>query len=372
MGISVTELYEAAKGKYRLELRCGGGGLNNSATWVYLAEDIQNISFLKGGELIVTTGLFTRDGAEMIDFIRAVTLCNCSGIILNVGQYLHVQDITPEIVSFCDINCIPLFIMPWKIHLTDIMQDFCRMFFQDRQTENDLSATFLNALYQTQVPESILRTLNQYGFPTPEPYTVMVIRNVKDVTSITSPLNGHGLKYHFFQHDKRYILIFCNGQSKFSINDVINLVCYCDSVTVGVSDTVPNLNNLAVGYRKACFALAAAEFWKQPFARFDEMGLFQFLFEVPDTNLLHQHWKKYLGNLEEYDREHNTEYLETLHMFLLADCNLLDTAARLHTHRNTVVYRIKRIHEILGSPLDTAMIKFNLMLAFYIRDYFSI
>lgn len=372
MGISVTELYEAAKEKYQLELRCGEDGLDNSATWVYLAEDIQNISFLKGGELIVTTGLFTRNGAALGDFIRAVTLCNCSGIILNVGKYLHEQDITPEIVSFCSINSIPLFIMPWKVHLTDFMQDFCRMFFQNQQTENDLSATFLNALYQTQVPESILRTLNQYGFPTPEPYTVMVLRNVKDATSITSPLNSHGLKYHFFQHDKRFILIFCNGKSRFTINAIIDLVCYCDSVTVGVSDTVPSLADLAVGYRKACFALAAAEFWKKPFVRFDEMGLFQILFEVPDPNLLRRHWEQYLGKLEKYDQEHNTEYLETLHMFLLMDCSLLDTSAHLHTHRNTVVYRIKRIREILGSSIDTASIKFNLMLAFYIRDYFSI
>lgn len=372
MGISVTKLYEAAKGRYQLELRCGADGLNNSATWVYLAEDIQNISFLKGGELIVTTGLFTKTGAGLGDFVRAVTLCNCSGIILNVGQYLHEKDITPEIVTFCDINHIPLLTMPWEIHLTDIMQDFCRMFFQDRQTENDLSAAFLNALYQSQVPESILRTLNQYGFPTTEPYTVMAIHNVKDVTSITSPLNGCGLKYHIFEHDKRTILIFGSGQNRLSVNDVIDLVCYCDSVTVGVSDVIPSLADLAGGYRKACFALAAAEFWKRPFARFDEMGLFQLLFNISDTDLLRRHWRQYLGKLEDYDREHNTEYLETLHMFLLTDCNLLDTAAHLHTHRNTVIYRVKRIREILDSPLDTAPIKFNLMLAFYVRDYFSI
>lgn len=371
MGIRVEALYEAAKVKYKLNLRCGQDGINNSSSWVYLAEDIQNISFLKGGELIITTGLFTQSEIGLYEFIRALSLHNCSGILLNVGKYLHTQDITPEIVSFCNINRIPLITMPWEIHLADIMQDFCKIFFQDRQADNDLDAAFLNALYQTQIPDGILRTMNQYGFPTQASYLVMVIANLQDFTSIASPLNSYGLKYHMFRHKNHHILIYNTGQKQLSPNDVIDIVCFCDSIIVGVSDVTKSLAEIGTAYQRACFALNLAEFQKRPFARFDETGMFQFLFCVSDTSLLREYERKCLEVLEQHDQEHNTEYLNTLHAFLLSDCNLIDTAERLHMHRNTVVYRIGKIKEILHTELDTSTTKFNLMLAFYIREYFS-
>ena len=124
-----------------VKLHGGQSGMSNSASWVYLSEDIGNLSFLKGGE-----------------FILSLASYNCSGLLINVGQYLLAKDITSEIVEFCDINKFPLFTMPWKVHLVDIMQDYCSLFLRERQLEDHLSAAFQSAIYQTQVPESILDT----------------------------------------------------------------------------------------------------------------------------------------------------------------------------------------------------------------------
>jgi hypothetical protein len=371
MWTQVENLYESAKAKYRLKLHCGQSGMSNSASWVYLAEDIQNISFLKSGELIITTGLFTQSGVTLYDFIRSLALCNCSGILINVGQYLHLEDITPEIVSFCNVNEFPLITMPWEIHLIDIMQDFCMMFLREKQKEDDLSSAFQSAIYQVQIPEKILRALNQHGFLTQTPYIVLVIRNLDDPTRITSPLNSHGLKYHLFQHDNLHVLIYDSTQKQFSLNEMIGVICFCDSITLGASDAVSSLEGIGTAYKRARFSLAAAEFWKRPFARFDELGVFQMLFCVPDTALLKAHYQRFLGSLEKYDHEHDSEYLNTLRVFLSLDCNLLDTAAQMHTHRNTVVYRIRKIKDLLNSELDSSAVKFNLMLAFYIKEYFS-
>jgi len=372
MWTQVENLYESARAKYKLKLHCGQSGMSNSASWVYLAEDIQNVTFLKSGELIITTGLFTQSGVTLYDFIRSLALYNCSGILINIGQYLHIEDITPEIISFCDINEFPLITMPWEVHLVDIMQDFCIMFLREKQSEDDLSAAFQSAIYQVQIPEKILRALNQHGFSTQAPYSVLVIRNLEDATRITSPLNNHGLKYHLFQHDNLHVLIYDSTQKQLSLNEMIEMICFCDSIIVGSSDTAPSLAGIGTAYKRARFSLAAAEFWKRPFVRFDELGIFQLLFCSPDTSLLQTHRQRYLGSLEKYDQDHNSDYLDTLRVFLLSDCNLLVTAAQMHTHRNTIVYRIRKIKELLNSELDSSAIKFNLMLAFFIKEYFSI
>ncbi|SHI07099.1 PucR C-terminal helix-turn-helix domain-containing protein [Sporobacter termitidis DSM 10068] len=372
MRTQVITLYERGKTKYQMALHDGTSGLHNSASWVYLAEDIQNISFLKGGEFIITTGLFVRSGVALSEFIRALAMCSCSGILLNVGPYLREEDITPEISEFCDYNKIPLFTMPWEVHLVDIMQDFCGLFLSESRQEEHLSATFQSAIYHTPVPDGILRTFNQFGFATRADYQAIVIRNLQDTTQITSPFNSYGFKYHLFTHDNHHILIYNASQKQLSLSALLEIICFYDGIKAGVSDTAPSLADIGLSYRRARFALDAADFWKRPYVCFDELGLLQLLFSVPDHSLMQAVYKRRLGVLEKYDGEHGTEYLDTLRIFLLSDCNLLETSARMHTHRNTVVYRVKKIKELLASSLDNSAVKFDLMMALYIREYLSI
>ncbi|MBP1736367.1 MAG: putative transcriptional regulator [Oscillospiraceae bacterium] len=371
MRTQVAVLYESAHVKYKLTVHGGQSGMSNSASWVYLAEDIHNVTFLKGGELVITTGLFTQNGITLYEFIRAFAMYNCSGILINVGQYLQLDDITPEILQFCNENRFPLFTMPWEIHLVDIMQEFCGLFVRENHREDHLSAAFQGAIYQTPVPDSILRVLNQYGFATSADYQLIAIRNLEDPTRITSPLNSYGLKYHLFQHDNLMVLIYHTAQKQISLDGIIEVICFYDGIMLGVSDTVHTLEEVGACYRRARFSLAAAEFWKRPFVKFDELGMFQLLFCVSDPNLLVTMYQRRLGKLEQYDLNHDSDYMNTLRIFLLSDCNLLDTASRMHTHRNTVVYRIRKIKELLNSEMDDATVKFDLLMAFYIKEYLA-
>ncbi|WP_170932784.1 PucR family transcriptional regulator ligand-binding domain-containing protein [Desulfosporosinus sp. FKB] len=371
MRTQVKTLYESAKTKYMLTILGGQSGLNNAASWVYVTEDIQTVSFLKGGELVITTGLFTQNNINLYNFIRTIALHNCSGIVINVGKYIIKEDITPEIIEFCNINGFPLFTMPWEIHLVDILQDFCKLLLYDNNWENQLSSTFQNAINQTPVQDNTLRTLNQFGFETIGDYRVFVIRNLMETTIITSPLNSYSLKYHLFQYDNMHILVYNTAQKQLSLDRVITLICYCDSIILGISDTAHSLAQISLNYKRARFSLAAAEFYQRQCVRFDELGLFQIFFSLSDPSLLETLFLQHLGKLEKYDRDHDSDYMNTLHIYLLSDCSLLDTASRLHTHRNTIVYRIRKIKEILNIELDNSSIKFNLMMSFCIKEYLS-
>lgn len=52
--------------------------------------------------------------------------------------------------------------------------------------------------------------------------------------------------------------------------------------------------------------------------------------------------------LQRYDRQHNTELVETLRAFVDARFNLSQTATEVHIQPNTVRYRLKRIRQITG------------------------
>jgi purine catabolism regulator len=59
-----------------------------------------------------------------------------------------------------------------------------------------------------------------------------------------------------------------------------------------------------------------------------------------------------LGPVLEYDREHNAELLRSLDQFLRANRSWQRAAEALFIHKQTLVYRIKRIEELTGRHLD--------------------
>ena len=60
-----------------------------------------------------------------------------------------------------------------------------------------------------------------------------------------------------------------------------------------------------------------------------------------------------VGTLYEYDKNNNTEFAETLYMYLLNERNSGATAEAMHIHRNTLQYRLKLINDIIPNTWDT-------------------
>ena len=59
-----------------------------------------------------------------------------------------------------------------------------------------------------------------------------------------------------------------------------------------------------------------------------------------------------LRRLAAHDREKDTQYCETLYHYLTCCHSLKKTSDALYTHRNTVLYRIRRLQEDFGIPLE--------------------
>ena len=69
-----------------------------------------------------------------------------------------------------------------------------------------------------------------------------------------------------------------------------------------------------------------------------------------------------LITLAEHDKSKDTMYLETLYYYLISSRSLKKTCDALFTHRNTVLYRIRRIQEDFLIPLDDAAMHTELLL----------
>ncbi len=112
---------------------------------------------------------------------------------------------------------------------------------------------------------------------------------------------------------------------------------------------------LAERYREALQALEVGrKIWPERHCyRYSELGVFQVLMQVENKALLERYTQQSLGALLDYDRQKGAELVETLDAILTYP-NLREAADKLFIHYKTLLFRRKRIEELLGLSLDEA------------------
>jgi len=96
---------------------------------------------------------------------------------------------------------------------------------------------------------------------------------------------------------------------------------------------------------------------------YDDLGLYRVLSDLRDRAELQRFYQETLGDLLEYDQEHDTELVRTLQVLFDENTNISQTARALYVHRNTLNYRLQRIAEISGYDLNDAETRLTLQLA---------
>lgn len=176
MALLLNDLYEETKNKYHLTLLAGEAGLSHLMNWVYISEDLNTSSFLRGGELVITTGVSSSSTAGWLyDFIRNMIARETCGVILNTGKYLRQEDVTDELLTLCQEHSFPLFTMPWEVHIYDITRDYYNRIFLDTQTDTSLSRAFQSVIHHDSDYGKSISLLEDGGFPLTAPYCICTL-----------------------------------------------------------------------------------------------------------------------------------------------------------------------------------------------------
>jgi purine catabolism regulator len=101
---------------------------------------------------------------------------------------------------------------------------------------------------------------------------------------------------------------------------------------------------------------------------FARLGALRLIFHLADNPELRAFQRDVLGPLETSDAARRSEFVRTLDAFLRAGGNHMRAARDLNVHRNTLIYRLERIQELLGgADLEDPETRLNLQLALKIR-----
>jgi purine catabolism regulator len=101
---------------------------------------------------------------------------------------------------------------------------------------------------------------------------------------------------------------------------------------------------------------------------FARLGALRLIFHLADNPELRAFQRDVLGPLEAADSTRRSEFVRTLDAFLRAGGNHMRAARDLNVHRNTLIYRLERIQELLGgADLEDPEMRLNMQLALKIR-----
>lgn len=134
---------------------------------------------------------------------------------------------------------------------------------------------------------------------------------------------------------------------------------------IGVSTRCDSPDGVPRCYQEALRALEVRQNSRQRSGTtfFDDLGLYRILGPGNDLRELEGFVREWLGQLIDYDAEHDTELVETLSRYFDCGGNYDDAAAALTVHRSTLRYRLQRIREISDRDLAEVDTRLNLQVA---------
>jgi PucR family transcriptional regulator, purine catabolism regulatory protein len=106
---------------------------------------------------------------------------------------------------------------------------------------------------------------------------------------------------------------------------------------------------------------------KQSIIYFDDLASYHLLDAFQNQQQLQTFYNTFLGVLDAYDVVNGTELVKTLELYFLDNMNVSQAAKKMFIHRNTLIYRIEKITQILKCDFKDSEYIFNIQLAIKIR-----
>jgi PucR family transcriptional regulator, purine catabolism regulatory protein len=149
------------------------------------------------------------------------------------------------------------------------------------------------------------------------------------------------------------------------LSEKLNYIMDKGKMTFCISDPCP-LDEISSGYQQALKISDISQHCgiREQVVTCDKLGVLYLLSMLPQSDAVTRYKAQFLSPLKKYDDKHGSNLTETLRVYLDLNCNKRFTAEQLHTHYNTVVYRIARAEELLNLSLNDTETQFQLRIAF--------
>ncbi|MEG2789440.1 MAG: PucR family transcriptional regulator ligand-binding domain-containing protein [Romboutsia sp.] len=384
--ISCKDLLSLNIFKY-IKLVGGNGGIYKNVTWTYICETLDFSKWVNGGELIFITGMGISLNEE--SFKKLVLDCvnlDISGLIILTNSE-YINEIPISCIELANENNLPIFKMSWDIKLIDVTREISNYIIERNFIKNKERELLKELLFSNKLNKDKIYKLIKYCSLNIRQVNLISIFSLDDIkidnldciiNYIKLQLKKNNVEFLIDTFDKNILCLLSideNDKNNIksllkSINEYINK--YSMS-TLSIGRGYKEIFDVENSYEDALNALGFYKYENSDIKNidYDEIGFYKLLFNFEDIDNLKTYKDEVLGKLIEYDKNKNSNFTETLKMYLFHNSNLVNTANKLFIHRNTLIYRMNKIKSIIDKDIEKPLIKNELINAIMIQDYLN-
>lgn len=385
MAILLSSLIKEVSDK-DVTLVAGKEGLHTTVSWVHMVETVEATNFLDGGEIAFVTGLGITKHDTILDLVTSIYKRNGAGVFINIGPF--ISSVPDDVIAYCNENAFPLFTVPWKVHLAEIIRRFSHTITKDEQKHLQISSAFMNALFFPNQEELYVAPLTQHGFQVNWHYAVCMLKfpagseiTISYIDQLTLRIERF-LKHYYdnyatFRLDESIVIIMADYSDE-QVRELVAKVfersrSYCSKNSlpfVGCGRLTQSMRCIYKSYNQANSITNLQANGKIPKSNvfYSDMGIYRLLMSITDTDSMNYFCQQTIMPLVEYDKKNDTNLTEVLKKYLQNNGSVNDTANELYVHRNTINYKLKKIEELLDVDSSSLDFRIHATLGLYLLD----
>jgi purine catabolism regulator len=390
-----------------LTLATGEENAQVSVRWVHSTELLDPTPWLRGGELLLTTGLQLMGAKPQREFVERLAEREIAGLGFGTG-FVH-KKVPAAILNTARKRGFPLFEVPYELPFIAVTERVFAQLLNERYEllqRNMAGDVLAEALTGRLYPDELQARLRPFGIGETAAVLAFALREpgtaASTLEAILERLGAHSLVA--LRNGLLCAVVDCNGQAAPGTpsashgsagtpsaapasaggedaapgNDPIELArrvrgelqARFGEVRAAASRPAPT-HMLRRSFHEARCALEAVRLANgsaPDVASYKDLGAFQLLLSLQDDDALASYCQSVLGPVESDEGEYGDELLRSLDVFIEQNGHWEKAAQALYCHRHTLRYRIKRVEQLTGRDFSHARDRIEFWLALRGRE----
>jgi purine catabolism regulator len=359
-----------------LELASGHEAAHGHVRWVHSTELEDPTPWLRGGELLLTTGIQLNGPKSQRELIDRLADHRIAGLGFGTG-FKHKR-LPAALVTAARKRGFPLFEVPYELPFIAITERAFAQLVNERYEmlqRNMAGDVLAEALTGHLYPEDLQARLRPFGIG--DQVAVLAFA-LEDPTAAAAPLE------RALEHERTHSLVAIRA----------GLLCAVIDAAAGVepeqlarklrselrtrfgevraaASRAGAAHSLRLSFHEARCALEAVRLQNgsaPEVATYRDLGAFQLLLSLQDDDALLSYCRGVLGPVEQDEGDYGEELLRSLDVFIEHNGHWEKAAGALFCHRHTLRYRVRRVEQLTGRDFSSARDRIEFWLALRGRE----
>jgi PucR family transcriptional regulator, purine catabolism regulatory protein len=364
-----------------LELVSGHESANTHVRWVHSTELPDPTPWLRGGELLLTTGIQLEGAKAQRELIAHLAEHEIAGLGFGTG-FAHKR-LPAALADEARKRGFPLFEVPYELPFIAITERVFAQLLDERyeMLQRGMAGDVLaEALTGRLYPEELQARLRPFGIGE----RAAVLAFAPPDPAVAAPLVERWLAREDLALAGSLVAIrsglLCavvDGGGELDPIALARRVRTELTARIGAevrasASRVAPTQSLRVSFHEARCALEAVRLQNgngaEVVASYADLGAFQLLLSLQDDDALLTYCRGVLGPVEAGEGEYGDELLRSLDVFIEHNGHWEKAANALYCHRHTLRYRIRRVEQLTGRDFSTARDRIEFWLALRGRE----